>query len=150
MVRFCSTGYTVLEITIKTPIGKLCFWCKAQFSLNCHWGPGCKQNMLNIQMWAECTANLCGYSLCLFLLLGAAALWWLSSCSCALLPGAPLNFFFAPGGVCFTNIISLLSCGRCGLAAFVRFGFSFPWLGCSSLLLCLLCLRYKQRQGYLT
>ena len=149
-VRIYSTEYPVLEKSIKTPIRKLCFWCKAQFSLNCHchWGPCSKQNRPNIQMWADCTVKFRGYSLCLFLLLGAAALWWLSSCSRTLLPGTTLNFFFAPGVVCFSDIsIPILNCGRCGLAAFIRLGFSFLWLGRSSLLLCLLCLRHKQRQG---
>lgn len=45
-----------------------------------------------------------------------------------LLSGAPLNshFFFAPSGVCFTDIsIPLLSRGRYGLAAFIRLGLSF-------------------------
>lgn len=105
-------------------------------------------NMLLGSMSCTVALKLHGCSLCLFLLLGPAALWWLSRWNCVLLSGAPLNspFFFAPSGVCFTDFrIFLLSSRRLGLAAFIRLGFSFLWqfLGRNFFLLSLFCLLYK-------
>ena len=95
-------------------------------------------------LWTQCWSHN-GRLLKLFLWLGAAALWWLSTGNCTLLSGATMNssLFLAPTSVCFTDIsIPVLSSELCGLTAITRLGFSFlgKLLWCCFFLLCLLCL----------
>lgn len=163
-----GTNFVMYIYPLRLKPAPICKWCTVQFLPN-HYSP-LGQLAIEVHV-ADCTRLIseraaCGLSSVhqsqtkalklngcsprLFLWLGAAALWWLSSWNCMLLSGRALNsaFFFAPSGVCLTDISTpLLSRELCGLAAFIRLGFSFQqkFLWCCFFLLCLLCLVYKKQ-----